>query len=113
MTLAGVFAGYYFSRGQAESNWPAVSSAYRTLRYSFGSIALGSFIIAVVMFIRIILDYIDRQTKKQQQANCLLRWCMCCIKARRPSPLAFPALPASPPFSSLLPRSAACGAWKW
>lgn len=37
-----------------------------SLRYHLGSVALGSFIIAIVQFIRLVLEYIDRKTKQQQ-----------------------------------------------
>lgn len=42
--------------------------------------ALGAFIVAVIQFIRLILEYIDRKTKQMQEKNVALKWLMCCVK---------------------------------
>ena len=43
-----------------------ISSLARVLFYHLGSIAFGSFIIALVQFIRVCLEVVDHQTKKLQ-----------------------------------------------
>ena len=50
------------------------------MRYHLGSIALGSFIVAVVQFIRAILEYVDKKTKRLQDTNPVVKFFMCCVK---------------------------------
>lgn len=52
----------------------------RAARYLAGSIALGSFIVACIQFIRFALEYIDRKTKKMQEGNVAAKWLMWCCK---------------------------------
>jgi choline transporter-like protein 2/4/5 len=59
---------------------PILMSLYRTLRYHAGSLALGSLLIALVQAVRIVFEYIDAKTKKQQENSCMLRFLMCCFK---------------------------------
>lgn len=49
-------------------------------RYHLGSIALGSFIIAVIQFIRAVLEYVDRQMKTANPGNVVLKYLMACAK---------------------------------
>lgn len=67
--------------------WPFCASIYRTFRYHLGSICVGGFIIALVQFIRIIMAYIDKQTKAWQNKNkCfaamfkVIHLCMCLLE---------------------------------
>jgi len=55
---------------------PVSWSMWRTYRYHLGTVAFGSFIIAVVQFMRIILAYIDQRTKKLQKKSKLVRFLM-------------------------------------
>ncbi|DBA73400.1 TPA: hypothetical protein ACH3X1_011440 [Trebouxia sp. C0004] len=48
--------------------------------YHLGSIALGSFIIAVIQFIRALLEYVDRQMKAANPENVVMNYLMACIK---------------------------------
>jgi choline transporter-like protein 2/4/5 len=76
---AGAIATFYWER----SNMPAapVKTAFnRTLRYHMGSIAIGSFIVAVVQFMRAILEYIDQKTKRMSDSNPILKYAMCIVK---------------------------------
>lgn len=50
------------------------------LRYHLGSIAFGSLLIAIVQFIRAILEYINHKTKELQQNNMLVKFLMCCVR---------------------------------
>jgi choline transporter-like protein 2/4/5 len=61
-------------------------SWWRAFRYHLGSLALGSFIIAVIRFIMVMIEYIKRQVdasgvKKSAGRcfNCLLSCCQCCL----------------------------------
>lgn len=47
--------------------FPVLRSLRRTLVFHLGSIALGSFVIAVIQFVRLVLEYIDKKTRKIQQ----------------------------------------------
>jgi len=56
---------WYFSQGTGQGASGTVrKSVWRFFRYHFGSIAFGSFILAVVQLIRIILAYMEAQAKK-------------------------------------------------
>lgn len=48
------------------------------LRYHFGSIAFGSFIIAVVQFIRIIFEYYRRKIQAANKNNKIVKCLLCC-----------------------------------
>ena len=52
----------------------------RCVRYHLGSIALGSFIIAVIQFIRAVLEYVDRQMKAADPGNVVMNYLMACVK---------------------------------
>ena len=66
------------------TTWSVVQH-YMTLvqclaRYHLGSIALGSFIIAIIQFIRAVLEYIDRQMKAANPGNVVLKYLMTCAR---------------------------------
>jgi len=83
--MSGSVSHWYFFREdtRGKTRIPLLRSLGRVLRYHLGSIAFGSFIIAVVRLIRIILMVIDRYTKNQQKKNWLLsltiKCCQCCM----------------------------------
>jgi len=87
--MSGSVSHWYFLRDKEEgktSGWicgPLARSLGRVFRYHLGSIFFGSFIVAVVRFIRVVLMMIDRYTKKQQGSNFLLmltiKCCKCCM----------------------------------
>eukprot|EP00238_Polyblepharides_amylifera_P011393 CAMPEP_0196575494 /NCGR_PEP_ID=MMETSP1081-20130531/4961_1 /TAXON_ID=36882 /ORGANISM="Pyramimonas amylifera, Strain CCMP720" /LENGTH=668 /DNA_ID=CAMNT_0041893815 /DNA_START=86 /DNA_END=2092 /DNA_ORIENTATION=- len=82
MVIAGAVATFYWTRGDTSKMpfSPVLSSARRTLRYHLGSIAVGSFIVAVIQFVRLVLEYVDRKTKELQEGNPVLKFFMYCIK---------------------------------
>lgn len=51
-----------------------------TVIFHLGSIALGAFIIAVIQFIRLVLEYVDKKTRTLQQQNKIAQWLMCMVK---------------------------------
>jgi len=51
-----------------------------TVIYHLGSIALGAFIIALIQFVRVVLEYIDKKTRTLQQQNKVAQWAMCVVK---------------------------------
>ena len=84
VTLAGCYASYYwaFRKPQDIPMVPLVNSFWRALRYHLGSIAFGSLLIAIVQFIRIILDYIQYKMKEQRNyvAGFVLKCVSCCFR---------------------------------
>ncbi|XP_072275592.1 choline transporter-like protein 5 isoform X5 [Pyxicephalus adspersus] len=79
-TLAGAFASYYwaFKKPADIPTCPLFSSFGRAIRYHTGSLALGSLILALVQFIRIILEYLDHKLKASQ--NSFAKFLLCCLK---------------------------------
>ncbi|OQS06453.1 choline transporter [Thraustotheca clavata] len=93
-TIAGAVCRHYWSREHTAAEmgrFPIASSLKNCFRYHFGSLAFGAFLIAVIQFIRMVLMYIDRQTKQLQNSNLAVKvaikivacclWCLeKCIK---------------------------------
>ncbi|KAI3457473.1 hypothetical protein Pfo_014136 [Paulownia fortunei] len=64
--IAGSVASYYWARGETSPEipfLPVFSSMKRLVRYSLGSIALGSLIVSFIESIRFILDALRRKLK--------------------------------------------------
>ena len=64
----------------AVSLYMCMTIGTRHYRYHLGSIALGSFIIAVIQFIRALLEYVDRQMKAANPGNVVMNYLMACVK---------------------------------
>mmetsp|Transcript_22525 Transcript_22525/g.76592 ORF Transcript_22525/g.76592 Transcript_22525/m.76592 type:complete len:700 (-) Transcript_22525:204-2303(-) len=80
MVTAGAVAQFYWVAGKDMPPGPVKKSAYRAIRYHMGTIAFGAFLIAVIQFVRYILEYVDKKTRKAQKNNKLLKFFMCIIK---------------------------------
>ncbi|XP_073243444.1 choline transporter-like protein 4 isoform X2 [Porites lutea] len=80
--LAGAFASWYFAYHKPDDvpALPIISSLWRTLRYHTGSLAFGAAIIAIVQFIRAVLEYIDTKLKEYGQDNKVVNFILCCCK---------------------------------
>ena len=81
IVLAGIFSNYYWSKEQISTLFPLIYSLLIIIRYHLGSIAFGSFILALLRYIRIILDYINRKISNIQNniiVNFLLK-CFACF----------------------------------
>lgn len=64
--IAGSVASYYWARGETSPEipfLPVFSSMKRLMRYSLGSVALGSLIVSVVESVRSLLESIRRKLK--------------------------------------------------
>jgi len=59
--------GYFFGR-------PLIYALCRVLRYHMGTMALGSFLLAVVTLARILLDYADKELKRGEDLNPVVRY---------------------------------------
>ncbi len=62
------------------STWRIASSLRRVLRYSLGSIAFGSFLIALIQAIRAVCAYIQRKLEPAAKNNSQLRFLLCCVQ---------------------------------
>lgn len=60
---------------------PLGTSFNNMVSYHLGSVALGSFLIALVQLARIILKFLQSKLKGSQNdmAQCLLKACQCCL----------------------------------
>jgi len=83
MAVAGAIATWYFSRDvhgyRADVGWPALKSLGRALTKSFGSLALGSLILAVVQFLNFIVNHARSAHKKNKCAYYALSCLACCL----------------------------------
>ena len=81
-SLSGCVGHWFFFREdpKGKTRVPLLRSLGRVLRYHLGSIAFGSFIIAVVRLIRLILLAIDKYTKDAQNKNLLLKLTIKCVQ---------------------------------
>jgi len=80
VAVAGGFATWYFSRDingyGSKAGSPAFRSFGRALTYSFGSLAFGSLLVAIVQF----LNFILRMTKKAHAVNRVLVFVISCVQ---------------------------------
>ena len=75
--LAGAISPYYWSRNNLAA--PVVSSMMRTIRYSLGSLAIASFVIAVVQSFRAAMKYTAYQMKKLKHGDAAVQYAVCCV----------------------------------
>ena len=86
LTLASVFATYYFNRGSyggSISGWintPVIRAFRKMSWYHTGSAAFGSLLVAILQFIRIIVAYMVHQLKKAGKDNLLVKYAACCVQ---------------------------------
>lgn len=65
--IAGSVAQFYWTAPDArggrtlDARFPIARAVRNTLRYSLGSLCFGSFVIAFVQFLRLVLEYLDRK----------------------------------------------------
>lgn len=60
---------------------PVCGSAWRTFRYHIGTIAFGSFIIAVIEAIQLVLEYIKRKYLEENKClTCIASYIQCCLE---------------------------------
>ena len=72
MVIAGAVAGWYFTRDKSQLSLPIASSFWRLCRYHLGSVAFGSFIIALVQLIRFIMKYVEKKLSKKPGAGAVI-----------------------------------------
>ncbi|XP_041483712.1 choline transporter-like protein 1 [Lytechinus variegatus] len=77
-TIAGAVAEWFFARDKSLLRMPILKSIGRIIRYHLGSLAFGSILIAIIMFIRIIIGYIQSKLKGAQSAAA--QYCLKCMQ---------------------------------
>lgn len=83
MTIAGAIASWYWTMDKKQKfRYPVMKSLSRVCRFHLGSIAVGSLLIAIVEFIRILVYQIQKKVQKSgnQQLKYLLACIQCCLK---------------------------------
>ena len=80
ITIAGAAATYYFTLNKKKLPMtPVLTSFYRVFRYHLGSVALGSLLVAIVQFLRILLWYFTKRAR-QTKAPAFLQYIFACIQ---------------------------------
>ena len=61
----------YWSRGdeRMKETFPICRSYGRVMQYHFGTMAVGSFILAAIRLVRFILMYLEKKTRSAQRNN--------------------------------------------
>ncbi|KAF0719298.1 Aste57867_1146 [Aphanomyces stellatus] len=78
-TIAGAVSRFYWSDSRDQLGFAVATSWVYCFRYSFGSLVFGAAIVAIVQFFRVLLEYIDQQTKHTQTS--LVKVVVCCCRA--------------------------------
>eukprot|EP01116_Phalansterium_solitarium_P007447 TRINITY_DN20115_c0_g1_i1.p1 TRINITY_DN20115_c0_g1~~TRINITY_DN20115_c0_g1_i1.p1 ORF type:complete len:534 (-),score=179.86 TRINITY_DN20115_c0_g1_i1:166-1767(-) len=83
VSVAGAIASWYFSRsnssGETDVGSPALVTLGRAFTLSFGSIALGSLILAVVQFVNFLLQQAKKASGKNKLVVFLVSCIQCCL----------------------------------
>lgn len=80
IVIAGAVATWFFTRDKNHLGAPILISIKNVIRYHLGSVAFGSFIIAVIKLIRFIMKQVENYLKRQQNpASFILKCCQCCL----------------------------------
>lgn len=82
VTIAGAIGQFYWAAGDHASmhTFPVLVAMKNTFVFHLGSIAFGSLILAIVLFVRFVLEYLDKKTRNLQESNKLAEWLMSCAK---------------------------------
>jgi len=67
--IVSVSAWYFTSDRQTRGNFSLCRGFWWAFRYNFGSLAFGSFLLALVWMIRIVFEYLDKKMKKLSENN--------------------------------------------
>ena len=83
--IAATAAQWYFSHSNDQSGTGSISkSLFWVIRYHLGSLAFGSLIMAIVMLVRFIFEYMKKKVEMGGATNkltkCLLSCASCCLK---------------------------------
>lgn len=80
LVIAGAVCHWYWTADKEELPKNVVlQSVKRTLVYHLGTIAFGSFLIALIQFVRAILAYLDKKSKSLQNKNFMVKLIFKCV----------------------------------
>lgn len=72
---------WYYSHGPGqELDWPIARSYKMIFRYHFGSLAFGSFILALVQFLQLIVELFKKQAEASGASNKCLEYVTACLQ---------------------------------
>jgi len=78
--IVGVCTWYFTSQEDTRGSFSLSTGFWWAFRYNLGSLALGSFILAVVWIIRCLFEYIDKQMEGAKQNNAVARAISYCVR---------------------------------
>ncbi|KAK6642070.1 hypothetical protein RUM44_013793 [Polyplax serrata] len=81
MVIAGAVAKWFFTRNKDELNSPIIHSFSNLVRFHLGSVAFGSFFIALIQMIRAVLSFIEERCKNSENNTIkqIARIVQCCL----------------------------------
>jgi choline transporter-like protein 2/4/5 len=83
MTIAGAVSHFYYARGNIDwmPSSPVWISFKVTAVYHMGTVAIGSFLVALLIFVRAVLEFVQRRVKYFAGAKYTswLRYIMACV----------------------------------
>jgi choline transporter-like protein 2/4/5 len=81
--IVGVCTWYFTSSHDTRGNFTLMKGFWWSLRYNFGSLALGSFVLAIIWSLRVIFEYLDKKLKNAMGNNaaaaCVSNMIRCCL----------------------------------
>jgi choline transporter-like protein 2/4/5 len=77
MISAACALWYFTSTSDSNGSGSLMRGFYWVFRYHLGSIAFGSFLIALIQFIRIIFEYYKKQIEKANKENPVIKVILC------------------------------------
>ena len=75
LVMAGAFSAWYWTFNKKDDlpSAPLSLSAWRAFRYHLGTLAFGSLIIAIIRFIRIMIEFVEERLKEYSQDNPIVK----------------------------------------
>lgn len=81
--IVGVCTWYFSSSEMQAGNLALSKGVYWALRYNFGSLAFGSFLLAIIWTIRLVFEYVNKKIKDLNGDNaavkCISNMIRCCL----------------------------------
>ncbi|KXS21380.1 DUF580-domain-containing protein, partial [Gonapodya prolifera JEL478] len=79
ITVAGAISTWYWTRDKSQlPTFTVLQSLYRCVRYSLGSAAIGSLVLALLSLVRVLLAKLYADAKKS--GNKLAQYLVCCLQ---------------------------------
>ena len=75
LVMAGAFSAWYWTFNKKDDlpTVPLSLSVWRAFRYHLGTLAFGSLIIAIIRFIRIMIEFVEERLKEYSQDNPIVK----------------------------------------